>query len=66
VADDSHMPRPDDVERLHQFLGVQILPVLRDLRDGVRAQLILLWVLLFLVGISISAHGLILWVLLND
>ena len=60
------MNRPDDVERLHQFLGVQILPVLRHLRDGVRSQLILLWALLFLVGLLASAHGLILWVLLND
>jgi hypothetical protein len=57
--------RPDDIERLHQVIAVQILPVLRDLRDGIRSQLVLLWVMLFLVGISISVHGLILWVILD-
>jgi hypothetical protein len=58
--------RPDDIERLHQVIGVQILPVLRDIRDGLRSQLVLLWMVLFLVGISISVHGLILWVILDD
>ena len=60
------MNRPDDIERLHQVIGVQVLPVLRDLRDCVRSQLALLWVLLFLVGLAISAHGLILWMILDD
>ena len=60
------MNRPDDIERLHQVIGVQILPVLRDLRDCIRSQLVLLWMVLFLVGLAISAHGLILWVILND
>ena len=58
--------RPDDIERLHQVIGVQILPVLRDLRDGIRSQMVLLWTLMLLVGLSISVHGLILWVILDD
>ena len=60
------MNRPDDIERLHQVIGVQILPVLRDLRDGIRSQLVLLWTLMFLVGLSVSVHGLILWAILDD
>ena len=60
------MSRPDDIERLHQVIGVQILPVLRDLRDGIRSQLVLLWTLMLLVGLSISVHGLILCVILDD
>jgi hypothetical protein len=65
VPGDVGADRPDDVERLHQFIGVQVLPVLRDLRASIRSQLVLLWTLMLLVGLSISAHGLILWMILD-
>ena len=60
------MHQPDEIERLHHILGVQVLPILRDLRDCIRSQLVLLWMVLLLVGVTISAHGLILWVILDD
>lgn len=60
------MNRSDDIERLHQLIGVHILPVLRHIHNGIRSQLILIWVSLFLVGLSLSVHGLILWMILDN